>query len=836
MHRKLNHILVCCGTAMFFVSLQGATSTLQAAVISGAVTSSSTGDGVSGACVYVLKETCGDFLETMAGVTQTISDGTYQLDVSPADGYYLSVNPGCEPDTVLLPEYWTGNGPEDNGSSDCSEAVATPPVTTEFPLTGINFSLDSGVVIEGYIRDTMGAPLSWVCVNAYAGEKCDHNWVNSTSANDTGYYRLIVPGQQQYFLNTNTNCSSEHDEFLDEYWDGPEGDGTTKCYDAELTDVPVSNINFQLDKDTDSDGLSDTVENQLGLLIDNQDSDGDGIGDSIEAAYWAADYDEDIDDDGTRNIDDTDADGDGISDIEEFTYGSDIRVANSEPVLRLYEDFSTGTVDSAKFKSSQITRETTNGDLHLGFISPSKDSMEATLKDNTVKGMKVSFTIDSLTGDYDGAPYFGLDGNYYNDTASSGVTGTIMAGLYVERDGDLLTPGYYIGRFTDENWTYSNITGSVFGDSQGVPLQLAIGTSYQASLVWDGDHGFTFTILDNAGNILAENTVSGPAAIAAISGDRRARVRARNGGQIAARIHDFYTAGEILNGVPQFTLLDDFTSSLLSSVKWKMPEMVLEVTPEHDLRLLSQSFGDTQSTRLKLAEKLPYVEVRVRIDEQSVISGDAQGRMRLASYLYNDSHGPGSGNSYNGHEGDYWAKVMLEYVKTNEYPEGRFRAQFYVTRVLDADFSSDAQQYSTDFTMPISFNAEYILHLGFNGEVLVGGIYSGDKSQHEIAVYMPTTDVYPGFNPSTEVISRVRGNGTTGMLQVFVDEIKVAGESLEKEGDVNVDGSVDLKDAILSLKTLTGSSGYDSWTKGDADGDGRIGLPEAVFILDALKQ
>ena len=59
---------------------------------------------------------------------------------------------------------------------------------------------------------------------------------------------------------------------------------------------------------------------------------------------------------------------------------------------------------------------------------------------------------------------------------------------------------------------------------------------------------------------------------------------------------------------------------------------------------------------------------------------------------------------------------------------------------------------------------------------------------------------------------------------------------LEK-GDVNADMVVDLKDAVLSLKAMTGAESVENiYPFGDSNGDGRIGLEDAVFILKKLAE
>ena len=54
---------------------------------------------------------------------------------------------------------------------------------------------------------------------------------------------------------------------------------------------------------------------------------------------------------------------------------------------------------------------------------------------------------------------------------------------------------------------------------------------------------------------------------------------------------------------------------------------------------------------------------------------------------------------------------------------------------------------------------------------------------------------------------------------------------LDTVGDVNGDGVVNLKDVIAALQVVTGQSPATIIKEADADGDGKIGLSEAVHIL-----
>ena len=53
-------------------------------------------------------------------------------------------------------------------------------------------------------------------------------------------------------------------------------------------------------------------------------------------------------------------------------------------------------------------------------------------------------------------------------------------------------------------------------------------------------------------------------------------------------------------------------------------------------------------------------------------------------------------------------------------------------------------------------------------------------------------------------------------------------------GDVNGDGAVNLKDVIVTLQAVTGQTVESIYLEADVDGDDRIGVTEAIMILQKL--
>jgi hypothetical protein len=71
-----------------------------------------------------------------------------------------------------------------------------------------------------------------------------------------------------------------------------------------------------------------------------------------------------------------------------------------------------------------------------------------------------------------------------------------------------------------------------------------------------------------------------------------------------------------------------------------------------------------------------------------------------------------------------------------------------------------------------------------------------------------------------------KADNEAGMTALFAEDCQ--------PGDIDADGEITLKDAVLVLQTLSGS---DAEICTDADvNDGQIGIAEAVFILNRLVQ
>ena len=70
-----------------------------------------------------------------------------------------------------------------------------------------------------------------------------------------------------------------------------------------------------------------------------------------------------------------------------------------------------------------------------------------------------------------------------------------------------------------------------------------------------------------------------------------------------------------------------------------------------------------------------------------------------------------------------------------------------------------------------------------------------------------------------------------GNFDIYAQRIDAGGASLLAKGDVNIDGNVDLSDAILCLQVVSGLMPGNINPAADVNGDGKIGMAEALYAL-----
>ena len=270
--------------------------------------------------VHIPADRCGAY-SSVASTSTNTTDGTYTINGFPPGTYYLKARDFMG--LNLLEEWWASPA----SVIDCSSAQSIT-VASEETVADVDFQLDPPATISGIVYESDGTtPVTgqsiWVYV--YSGDPCGtYSSVASTSTNTTdGTYTIngLPPGA--YYLKARDFMGLN---LLDEWWASPAS--VIDCNSAQSITVAseetVPDVDFQLDTDSDSDGMADDWEiAYFGDLSQdgNADSDGDLLNDYDEFQF------------GT-NPTNPDTDGDFISDhYEIYTGGTDPTNASSTPDL-----------------------------------------------------------------------------------------------------------------------------------------------------------------------------------------------------------------------------------------------------------------------------------------------------------------------------------------------------------------------------------------------------------------------------------------------------------------------------------------------------------------------
>jgi protocatechuate 3,4-dioxygenase beta subunit len=172
-----------------------------------------------------------DTHEWMEG-TDTDQDGFYSL-ILPNGTYRVRANPS-ENGLNYVSEWY-------NGAYNGHEATSVP-VTAPDDTSGINFTLELGGTISGYVYQEDGVtPLP--DVHVYADDFDTHEWIGGTSTDQYGFYSLILPNGT-YRVRANP-CENGLDYVSEWYNDTYDGDEATAVSVTAPDDT--SCINFTLE-------------------------------------------------------------------------------------------------------------------------------------------------------------------------------------------------------------------------------------------------------------------------------------------------------------------------------------------------------------------------------------------------------------------------------------------------------------------------------------------------------------------------------------------------------------------------------------------------------------
>ncbi len=180
-------------------------------------------------------------------------------------------------------EWWTDDAQD---PSDLACNLAQTITVNDGESATANFHLDLGGSIEGTVFESNAVTaitIEEMFVIVFQGnDPCEHlAWIQGTGTNTTNgsYTTCGVPADTDYYVESGGNSTP----FVTEWYKNPQS--TPICYDAEmLTFSPGSRFNgynFQLNDDSDQDGLADDWEIlhylSIGTVNGNTESDDDWL-------------------------------------------------------------------------------------------------------------------------------------------------------------------------------------------------------------------------------------------------------------------------------------------------------------------------------------------------------------------------------------------------------------------------------------------------------------------------------------------------------------------------------------------------------------------------------
>jgi len=442
---------------------------------------------------------------------------------------------------------------------------------------------------------------------------------------------------------------------------------------------------------------------------------------------------------------------------------------NTVTAKSLYDDFSGNYLDSSKWDDREFVREIANGKL----VSISRAESGGSRNRTTFRNSESIFAIQaavtpvasSIGSGSNVVSKIRLDGQFFNSQPAGGETGDVWAAIRIEDDGNGLESNYVVVEALDDNWDTWNVWAE-----DTISTGLSYGQTYNLKIEYnEGAHEFTFTL-----NGVAPITVTA----ANLPNNLRAAVRpnkhlttgfddAESGVNI---IHAQFDNIKINN---QDTVYDDFSNSPLDQTKWQSLEFVRELS-NGKLRANVHADGEREDVDTKPDDQdTAYFEAKVLIESGSQISSGASGHARIAGWYYNDSRGSGSGQDYNGNEGDVWVSNR---IRLDDSSNLEARCWVWRSDTFDSWDSNAPNIFEQEFTTAINFDTEYTLSIEFTGSTIIF------KCNNETYQYNITSSVYPPSGQYRVLESRIYADpGESGYLKTNFDDV-YTGESSGEGG------------------------------------------------------
>ena len=438
----------------------------------------------------------------------------------------------------------------------------------------------------------------------------------------------------------------------------------------------------------------------------------------------------------------------------------------------LLDDFSGTYLDSKNWEKRELVREVVAEKLvsKIGndtFTEEARDNISFQ-NPGSIHTIECDITVVAAVLDTGTDPqsFARINGRFYNTYTLNPTTqkGDIWAGVFIGDRGSGLEAWWEIWETTDDG-------GNSWADGGHGTLTvpgLTTGNPYTTRIEYDGDKGFTFTV---------DGVSSGPVVGPDREGAEFLAFKGLGTGAYSDGGSGTGYASVLFDNVFTNNLAyDDFSAGKLVLARWKNLEHVREINVvDEKLRLNVQAEDSRADATLEpINQTTAYLEAKVLVESGSQVSLGAQGRARIGGYYYNESRGPGSGQDYNGYEGDVWVdnRITLD-------DAGNLKARCSASRTdTFDDWGPSTTLFDQEFTTPIAFDIEYTLSIEFTGSGLIF------KCNTEIYQYDITTPTYPpSIGQYRQLKSRVYADpGESGYMKTQFDDVYMEALATDDDG------------------------------------------------------
>jgi len=435
--------------------------------------------------------------------------------------------------------------------------------------------------------------------------------------------------------------------------------------------------------------------------------------------------------------------------------------------MSLYDDFSGGTIDPAKWQNLEAVREIRNGrlvsTLRVGGPPWNPENNLHFINPTAIQSFQADVRLNAYTPPPGGHVKVRLEGSYYNDgTGGPGnLTGDVLAQLYTRGDSTGVSIKYQVIKCLIPTCMGLNGATVLVGPTTVKPA--ALGEVHTLAIAWDGSV-FTFTVDGTA-------TVVDPKPLQPI-------VRATPNVPfkllqsqifIGGAGGEGYVTGDFANVQVNGAAYDNFTGSLIDPTKWADLEFVQDV---QNGQLVSKTgwvgaAGTSSRNRLRPTNQNAVTAMQGDVTVTAFQSTNSYVDAQLDGAFYND------GASTGGTDATGNVRGFMRISSTNG---GSLTAEFHTYRCSDPQCNSGLTFFS-DGLGTVNVGETHTLKLIWDGSAFTYGMDGTTRTydpKPSYPVVKPPMEHFKDFR--TEVYSNV--NGGYGYITATLDNVYVNSQAL----------------------------------------------------------